>query len=119
MNALIRALNAACDTGARRSYLKRAELALLLTLCAIVVALVAITAVVVAPLLAGLSGEDSRLTGLIQVLRWPVIAAVFWLGAAVIYRYGPRRPERPPRRWVSWGAVVATLLWLVGSVLLS
>ena len=98
VTALIRALNAAYDTGARRSYLQRAGLALLLTLCAIAiaiaVAIVAIAAVVVAPLPAG---EDSRPTGLIQVLRWPVIAAVFWLGAAVIYRYGPSLPERPPR----------------------
>ena len=30
---------------------------------------------------------------------------------AVIYRYGPSRDE-PHWRWISWGSVVAALLWL-------
>jgi membrane protein len=37
------------------------------------------------------------------------------VGLAVLYRYAPDR--HPPRwRWVSPGAIVATLLWLLGSV---
>jgi membrane protein len=36
------------------------------------------------------------------------------LGLAVLYRVAPDRDD-PKWRWVSWGAVVATLLWLVGS----
>jgi membrane protein len=118
VRALIKALNAAYDINERRSFLKRAGLSLLLTLCAIGVVLVAIAAVVVLPASAGLAREGSWATGLIQVLRWPLVAAVFWLGAAVIYRYGPCRP-RPAWRRVSWGAGAATLLWLVGSGLFS
>ena len=37
---------------------------------------------------------------------------------AAIYRYAPSRQE-PRWRWVSWGAVVATALWLVGSAAFS
>ncbi|HSC87844.1 MAG TPA: YihY/virulence factor BrkB family protein [Polyangiaceae bacterium] len=118
VNALIKALNAAYDTRAQRGYLRRAGLALVLTVCAIVVAMVAIAAIVVLPALAGRASEGTWITGLIQVLRWPVIAAVFWLGAAVIYRYGPCR-QRPAWHGVNWGAAVATALWLFGSGLFS
>jgi membrane protein len=118
VRALIKALNAAYDTSEQRGFLKRAGLSLLLTLCAIVVVSIAIAAIVVLPASAGLAGEGSGLGGVIQVLRWPLVAAMFGFGAAVIYRYGPCRP-RPAWRWVSWGAAIATALWLVGSALFS
>ena len=35
---------------------------------------------------------------------------------AVIYRVGPDRRD-PAWRWVSWGAVIATVAWLIGSAL--
>jgi membrane protein len=114
VRALIRALNTVYDTDRQRSFVMRAGLSLMLTLGAIAVALVAIAAVVVLPAAAGFAGESSWLSGLVQQLRWPVLAGVFWLGAAVIYRYGPcRRPAA--WRWVSQGAAVATMLWLAGS----
>jgi membrane protein len=44
-----------------------------------------------------------------------LLIAVVMAGLAVLYRYAPDR--HPPRwRWVSPGAIVATLLWLLGSV---
>jgi membrane protein len=36
----------------------------------------------------------------------------------VLYRYAPDR-DAPRWRWVSWGAVVATVIWLLGSVAFS
>jgi membrane protein len=47
------------------------------------------------------------------VLAWFVTVA---LGA--LYRYGASRAQ-PKTRWVSWGALVATLLWIAASVLFS
>ena len=37
---------------------------------------------------------------------------------AVFYRYGPSRDE-PRWRWVSWGAVLAAVLWILGSIAFS
>jgi membrane protein len=37
---------------------------------------------------------------------------------ALLYRYAPNRDE-PQFRWVSWGAVIATLLWIAASALFS
>jgi membrane protein len=40
------------------------------------------------------------------------------LGLAVLYRYGPDRDEAQ-WRWVSPGAVVAAVMWVLGSVIFS
>jgi membrane protein len=50
-----------------------------------------------------------------SVVQWPLLIVVVMLGLAVLYRYAPDRDE-PQWRWVSPGALVATLLWLVASV---
>lgn len=51
-------------------------------------------------------------------VRWPVLTAAMVLALAVIYRFGPcRRQAR--WRWVSGGAVLATLLWISVSILFS
>ncbi|MDP0492503.1 MAG: YihY/virulence factor BrkB family protein [Verrucomicrobiota bacterium JB023] len=54
----------------------------------------------------------------LSVIRWPFLAIVFWLWVMVTFRYGPSR--RPPRwRWVTVGSILATILWIVSSGLLS
>jgi membrane protein len=60
----------------------------------------------------------SLLQLLVSPLPWLLLALSFMVGLAVLYRYGPSRSE-PPGQWVSWGAGVATLLWILGSALFS
>lgn len=40
------------------------------------------------------------------------------LALACIYRFGPSR-EAPRWRWITWGSVAATALWIVASALFS
>ena len=44
------------------------------------------------------------------------VAVVFVVGT--LYRYGPHRATAR-KRWVSWGAVLATAVWLAASLLFS
>jgi membrane protein len=61
-------------------------------------------------------GDDAKT--LLSVIRWPVLAAVFALALALLYRFGPSR--RPAQwKWVTWGSIAATILWLAGSALFS
>lgn len=53
-----------------------------------------------------------------QVLRWALLVAVVIVALAVVYRIAPDR-DAPRFRWVSPGAVVATVLWVAGSVAFS
>jgi len=50
--------------------------------------------------------------------RWPLLAALVLLGLGIVYRYAPDR-DNPQFKWVTPGAIVATVLWLVGSGLFS
>jgi membrane protein len=50
----------------------------------------------------------------IALVRWPALTVIVILALAIIYHYAPNRAQ-PKWRWVSWGAVAATALWLLGS----
>jgi membrane protein len=67
----------------------------------------------------GLIPAGSELQGWISLLgsisRYVIALAAIIMGAAILYYFGPNRPQR--WRWVWPGAVVATSLWL-GSTLL-
>jgi membrane protein len=51
-------------------------------------------------------------------VRWVLLALVVIGALAVIYRVAPDR-DAPRFRWVSVGALVAAVLWLIGSLLFS
>ena len=53
-----------------------------------------------------------------SIIRWPLLALLFMAGLAVLYRLAPDR-DNPEWGWTSLGAIVATILWLVGSALFS
>ena len=50
----------------------------------------------------------------LSFIRWPILAGLVVIGLDILYRFAPDRTEAR-WQWVSWGAVTATLLWLVGS----
>lgn len=113
MVSMITALNIAYDEDETRTFLRLRGLALLLTVGAALAAIVGVGAMVVVANLAESLGTLGEIT--VTVLRWPVLAALAALGLAMLYRYAP---DRHPAawRWVTAGAVAATLLWLVASV---
>ncbi len=113
-SALIKATNVAFDEKETRGFLRLRAMALLLTLVFLVVMVVSIALIAVVPNLL----EGTPFGTVFSVLRWPALAVVAMIGLAALYRYAPDRDE-PRWQWVSVGAVVATVLWLVGSSLFS
>ena len=70
------------------------------------------------PLILKLIGLETVTERLISILRWPFLLIAVGVSLAFIYRYGPSR--RDARwRWVSWGSIVAALLWIAASMLFS
>jgi membrane protein len=115
VQGLVKSLNLVYDERETRGFVKLRGLSLLLTLGAIVVTVVALTLIAVFPgviddLGLGKAGELAA-----SVARWVVLALVVLTALAVLYRYAPDRAN-PRWRWVSWGAVVALVVWLLGSV---
>jgi membrane protein len=114
VQGLVKGLNLVYDERETRGFLKLRGLSLLLTLAAIVLAVIAIALVAVFPgvidnLGLGQAGELAA-----SIVRWVVLALLVLGALAVLYRFAPDRAN-PRWRWVSWGAVVALVLWLLGS----
>lgn len=118
MAGMIQGINIAYDERESRGFVKLRGLAIALTLGAIVVGLIAIGLVVILP--AVLDGLGLGPVGefLARWLRWPVLAFLVVAALSMLYRNAPDR-DNAQFRWLSWGAVVATVLWLIGSGLFS
>ena len=115
MSGLLSALNIAYDEKETRGFFKFNLVAIVLTMAMLIGGTVVIALVGVLPAAFQLMGLESSTQWLLLVPEWPLLVAVVMVGLAVLYRYAPDR--HPPRwRWVSPGAIVATLLWLLGSV---
>ena len=115
VQGLVKGLNLVYDEQETRGFLKLRGLSLLLTLGAILVTVVALALITVFPgVVDGLGlGQAGELAA--SIARWVVLALLVLVALAVLYRFAPDRAN-PRWRWVSWGAVVALVLWLLGSV---
>lgn len=118
MKAFIIALNIVYGENEKRGFLKLHMRVLVLILGAIVLLSIALALIVILPILLDYLAFPKSLKTLFSLLPWPLLVSSFMLSLAVLYRYGPSRSE-PQWQWVSWGAVIATLLWVVGSALFS
>jgi membrane protein len=115
---LVEAINAAYDEREGRKFLKLRGLALALTLGGVLFAAVAIGVIAVLPVLADQLPFGQVGQVVVQVLSYVGLAAAFAVGLAVLYRYAPDRDD-PRWQWVSWGAIVATVVWIVASIAFS
>jgi membrane protein len=118
VSALIRGLNAAYDIGHRQSIWRRylADVGVTLTLCALT--FVAIAAVVVAPVIITILPLGTLATVAAEITRWVVAIGVVMITLGIVYRYGPNRRGRRPK-WITPGAIVATVLWMAVSIAFS
>jgi membrane protein len=115
---LMSAINVAYDERETRKFVKLRVTALALTVALIVLALLDLALVAVVPIVfsnLGL-GPAGRIIG--EIVRWVLLIVLFGLALALLYRVGSDRAS-PRWRWVSPGAVLATLLWIVASVAFS
>lgn len=118
MNGLIKGIGVAYDEPDERNFVVKRGLAILLTLGGIVFLAVAVLLIGVLPAVLGTLGLGSIAQTVVNIARWPLLAVVIMVALAVIYKVGPDRDD-PKMRWASLGAVVATILWLIGSGLFS
>jgi membrane protein len=110
--ALFNGLNIAYDETEKRNFVVRRAITYAFT-AALVLFVTLVTAVLVAvPIyLRQLGLIDSWLAP----FRWVVLTALAASAVAVLYRFGPSR-ERARWRWVRWGAALAAVGWIGGSL---
>lgn len=115
---LITAINIAYDEPKKRGFVKEKLLALGVTIAAVLFMALVLTLVAGVPLVLGFLDVSGALRWVIEAVRWLLLAALVMLALAVLYRVAPDR-DAPRFRWVSAGAVTATVLWLVASAAFS
>jgi membrane protein len=116
--ALFDALNVVYGEKEKRSLVRFYATTFLLTLGMIGFTMLAISAVVVTPVVLTFIGFTTPAERFLAILRWPVLLIIVGAWLAVIYRYGPSR-RNPKWRWVNWGSTAAAVLWLAASMLFS
>jgi membrane protein len=118
MKAIIDALNVAYEETEKRSFIRLNLVSLAFTLAALAAILIMVAAVIGVPLVLRHLGLDHQVELLVRIGRWPVLGMVLFAALLILYRYGPSHPFAG-WRWLSVGAAVAVVLWLIGSALLS
>jgi|TARA_R110002126_G_scaffold145473_1_gene291558 membrane protein len=112
--AVMRGLNAIYGQP-NRSGLSHYVRAILLTLTLVGVALVALTCMVLAPIIIRFVPFGIANSGLIELSRWVVMIVVLYAGISLLYRMGPVKREAR-MKWFTPGAIFATLGWTAASL---
>jgi membrane protein len=119
VSAFGRAMNAVYEIDEGRPFWKLRPVTLLVTLVAILlIALVLVMLIVSGPLASSLGsviGLSSAVVTVWNIVKWPVIVLFVVLIVAILY-YATPNVKQPRFRWVSVGAFVAILIWILASI---
>ena len=120
VNAFSRGMNRIYEIDEGRPIWKLRPIMLLVTLVTVVLtALVALGLVVTGPAAQAVGdaiGVGSSAITVWNIAKWPVMLAVVVLIVALLY-YATPNVRQPKFRWISVGAIVAILTWIIASAL--
>jgi membrane protein len=116
--SVLSALNVAYNVDEQRSFLRFQAVALAMTLAAMLGAVLGIAVLVFFPVVIDFIGLEAHSAALIHAAGVVMMLAFVAISVAVLYRVGPSRVRKGGQRIWS-GTTVATLLWLIASVLLT
>jgi membrane protein len=119
VGAFGRAMNAVYEIDEGRPFWKLRPLMLIITLVAILLVVCVLVMLVVSGPLAdsigGVIGLGSQAVTVWNIAKWPVIALFVVLIVAMLY-YSTPNVKQPKFRWLSIGALVAIIVWILASV---
>lgn len=113
--ALIQGLNAIFERPGR-GIARHLLVALLMSMSLVAVAVVALLAIVVAPVFIALMPFNTDQELALEAVRWISVFMVMMVGLGIIYRYGPNRGGNR-LGWITPGAVLVVVLWVAMSAL--
>jgi membrane protein len=116
--SVISAINVAYDAKEQRSFLAFQLIGLLMTLCAVIAAALAIAVLVFLPAVIAFVGLSVYSAFLINAISTALLVVLVGGAIALMYRFAPAH-SKPANRRIFPGATVAIALWLIASVGLS
>jgi len=118
MNHLVGAINLAYDERESRGFVRLRAISLGLTVGAIVFLVIAFGAIALLPSILAKTGLPLGARVVVGAVRWVVLLVGMLVALGMLYRYGPDR-HSPRWSWASPGAILATVGFLVTSLLFS
>lgn len=112
--AVMDGLNVAYGEAEKRGFIRLTLVAFAFTMGAIVALILALSALVVAPIVLSFVGVSFSTGEWVGILRWPALLVLVMLALALLYRFGPSR-SHAHLAWITPGAVAASAAWLVMS----
>lgn len=118
VGALIAGIHIAAGEQDDRGFLASTIFIMAMTVLVIGLAVLALMATVVVPAVFAALGFDGWVAAILGLVRWPILGLATAFGLGGLYRLSLRH-RTPPAPWVTPGAIVATVLWLAGSIVFS
>lgn len=118
VRALIDTLNIVYGEDEKRSLVRLYLFSLLATIAMILFFVLISIALIAVPIVLDYVWIGDLPATVLDLLRWPILFCIAAFALSVVYRYGPSRREAR-WRWISWGSALATVLWLIASLLFS
>ena len=116
--SIVGSVNKAYDLTETRPWWKVRLIAIGLTLALALLVLTALTLLLTGPALAAYVGRSGGPGGglewALRIVQWPVAFAAVSTALGLVYHFAPDHAR--PWTWVSPGAVLATVLWIVASL---
>jgi len=116
MATLISATNTAYDQVEKRSLSTLIGMSILMAVAAIIVTAAVLSLVLVDQAALMHFGFPAFFAAILPVLRWVLLAAIIAGSLTLFYRFAPSN-HSPHFKWTSWGAVIASVVWLAGTTL--
>ncbi|WP_299187442.1 YihY/virulence factor BrkB family protein [uncultured Psychrobacter sp.] len=115
---LVILINLAFHITERRSFIVSIIRAILLTVAALILFIVALSTIAAIPLLAQFFSFGQPFETIVLWSRWPILAIIIFLSFLGLYRFAPNRGAVPIKRLIP-GAALATVLWILLSGIFS
>jgi membrane protein len=111
---LVIGLNVVYSEKEKRSLFHRGTLLVALTFGLIFMTLISLGFIAIVPVVVKTLAIDPPMDKILQWLRWPGLLVMMSMLIALLYRYAPYR-RSAQWRWLSYGTLLATVMWLLGS----
>ncbi|WP_404473550.1 YihY/virulence factor BrkB family protein [Vreelandella venusta] len=114
VSVLVVGLNVVYGENEKRPLLLRGVVLLSLTLGLLTMTLVSLGFIAIVPIVVDTLMIEPPVDSVLKWLRWPALLLLMSVLIALLYRYAPYR-RAAQWRWLSYGTLFATVMWLLGS----
>lgn len=114
VGVLVIGLNVVYGETEKRSLMHRSAVLISLTFGLIIMTLVSLGFIAIVPIVVDALDIDAPLNSVFKWLRWPALLVLMSGLIALLYRFAPYR-RSAQWRWLSYGTMLATVMWLLGS----